>query len=190
MAKHMVICRVCKQQFDTNAGVEGVDWCKPNKTCYYHLNCYNSWKNKTKDVKSVADDDLWYDSLVEFLYSEVKMEVNFVKLKKQWESYIKKGQTAKGIYFAARYFYIIKHGDVGKSDGGIGIIPYIYEESCTYWANRERREQGICARIEQQLIERAKQKTITITQTKQKQKKTSFVDWSVIDDMPEEDGAC
>ena len=37
--------------------------------------------------------------------------------------------TAKGMYFALKYFYEIKKGDVSKSENGIGIIPHIYEDS-------------------------------------------------------------
>lgn len=190
MAKHIVTCRVCKQQFDTNAGKEGIDWCKPRRNFYYHVPCYENWKNKTKDINGKASDEMWYDSLVEFLYHDMKMSVNFSKLQNQWESFIKKGKTAKGIYFAARYYFDYKKGDIGKSEGGIGIIPYIYEESCQYWASRELREQGICAKIEQQLRERLEQKRIVIDAPKAKEKKKDkSVDWSIIDSM-EEDVEC
>ena len=187
MAKHLVMCRVCKQQFDTNSGKEGVDWIKPNKTHYYHLGCYNNWKNNTKDINGQADDELWFDSLVEFLYHDMKININFAKIRNQWTSFIKKGETAKGIYFAARYYFDYMKGDVGKSNGGIGIIPYVYEESCIYWANRELREHGLLNKIEQQLMERKNQKLITIKTTKQTDKSIkSAIDWSVIDEMEEE----
>ena len=59
--------------------------------------------------------------------------------------------TNKGIYFALRYFYEIKHGDKEKSHGGIGIVPYIYGESAQYWIDREKKNKGTIENIIKQM---------------------------------------
>ena len=34
---------------------------------------------------------------------------------------------------ALKYFYEIKHNDISKSNNGIGIIPYIYQDAYNYY---------------------------------------------------------
>ena len=76
--------------------------------------------------------------------------------------------TAKGIYFALKYHYEIKKGDVTKSENGIGIIPHIYEDSRNYWEERNRREVGIVAAIEAQIKQAAAQNVVKVNLKKTK----------------------
>lgn len=84
--------------------------------------------------------------------------------------------TAKGMYFALKYFYGIKKNDISKSENGIGIIPHIYEESCTYWIEREQKEVGICSAIEQQILNAAQAKVVIVNRKKDKKKKINAAD--------------
>lgn len=34
---------------------------------------------------------------------------------------------------ALKYFYEIKHNDVSKANGGIGILPYCYQDAYNYY---------------------------------------------------------
>lgn len=43
-----------------------------------------------------------------FYEKELKTDLNAAKTSSQWKSFIKKGMTPKGIYFALRYFYDIQ----------------------------------------------------------------------------------
>jgi hypothetical protein len=96
--------------------------------------------------------------------------------------------TAKGIYFAIKYFYDVKKNDASKSENGIGIIPHIYEDSCEYWQERERREAGICAAIEQQILEASKQKTVMVKIEKPKKKVFNPTDrFAAIEDMEDDE---
>ena len=81
---------------------------------------------------------------------------------------MKQNKTAKGIYFAIRYFYDVQHGDKEKSQGGIGIVSSIYDDSREYWYRREENEQGVCARIEEQMRQQANQTKVVLKQTKKK----------------------
>jgi hypothetical protein len=92
--------------------------------------------------------------------------------------------TNKGILFALKYFYEVKHGDWGKGHGGIGIVPFIYNDACAYWAARERQSAGTIAEIERQMRAAAKRTKVNVTK---KAKTKCQVDFSVLDDLEDEE---
>ena len=190
MAKAMVQCRICKERFnrlDPNI-VEGIDYVKPSDRMYYHKRCYDEYQNSRLDVHANMTDELWFTAAWDFLRKDLKYGFNFVKVRKQWESFIKNKMTAKGIYFALKYFYEIKKGDVLKSENGIGIIPHIYEDSCFYWQERERREVGIIAAIEAQIKQAAEQNVVKVNLRKAKKPtKTAAEMLAGIEDMEEDE---
>ena len=173
MAKTILVkCRICKQQFnrlDPNL-IEGVDYVKPSERMYYHKKCYDEYQNSKLDVHADMTDELWFKAAWDFLRRDLKYDFNFVKVRRQWESFLKNKMTAKGMYFALKYFYEIKKNDVAKSENGIGIIPHIYEDSRDYWTEREHRERGIVAAIEQQIKEAQSQNIINVRVKKVKRK--------------------
>ena len=179
MAKTILVkCRICKQQFnrlDPNL-IEGVDYVKPSERMYYHKKCYDEYQNSKLDVHADMTDELWFKAAWDFLRRDLKYDFNFVKVRKQWESFLKNKMTAKGMYFALKYFYEIKKNDVAKSENGIGIIPHIYEDSRDYWVERERREHGIVAAIEQQIKEAQNQRVIDVRVKKVKRQVKSAAD--------------
>lgn len=171
MAKHEVKCRICKQKFDTNNLIFGVDWVEPSKGWYYHKNCYNEWQTKKNDVKtSTPDLDLWKDATYQYLRKDLKIVVDWHKFNAQFNSLIKKGRTAKGIYFAVRYFYEIEKGDKDKAQGGIGIVDYVYTRSASYWAEKQRSGENILEQIEKQIKEQ-KEREVVIVPKQKKQKR-------------------
>jgi hypothetical protein len=190
MAKAMVQCRICKEKFnrlDLNI-IEGIDYVKPSERMYYHKKCYDEYQNSRLDVHANMTDELWFNAAWDFLRKDLKYSFNFVKVRKQWESFIKNKMTAKGIYFALKYFYEIKKSDVSKSENGIGIIPHIYEDSRTYWQEREHREKGIVAAIEQQIKEAANQNVINVKLKKTRKVAQTAADaLAAIADMEEDE---
>lgn len=67
-----------------------------------------------------------------------KSYFNYNKVRKQIDSYTKElnltyDQLAKVVI----YWYDIKQSDPSKAGGGIGIVPYIYEEALSYWDKKE-----------------------------------------------------
>ena len=175
MAKKLGIvhCRVCNGEIDRNTTEEGKDWLMRSKGWFYHKDCYDSWVAEKDNLHASKGNEEWLDYTWEFLTKEMLMEIDFIKFKKQWESYLKKNMTAKGIYFSLRYYYDIQKAPRNKAKGGIGIVPYVYDEACSYWVERERKEKGICERITQQLRLRAEaeRKRGVKPQTKQATKK-------------------
>lgn len=182
---NIVHCRVCGAEIDKRTK-EGAEWIMPSKNFYYHPTCYADYQKKKNDIHAKADDKIWFDSLKDYLAKDLKMGVNYSKITSQWQSFLKKGMTAKGIYFAIKYYYETQNGDIKKSEGGIGIVPLIYNDSKEYWVNREMRETGICEKITRQLMERQSQKVI-IVQQKEAKKEKGYTDWSIIANMPEDE---
>ena len=181
----MVQCRICKEKFnrgDPNV-VEGVDYVKPSKNMYYHKKCYDEYISSRRDVHANLADESWFDACWDLLRKDLKYDFNFFKVRKQWESYLKNKMTAKGIYFALKYHYEIRHGDVTKSENGIGIIPHIYEDSRFYWQERERRERGIVAAIEEQIKQAQKQNVVNVKIKKEKRPVKSAADMLAAVDM-------
>jgi hypothetical protein len=119
----------------------------------------------------------------DLLRKDLKYDFNYHKVRRQWEKYIKDKMTAKGIYFALKYHYEINKGDVTKSENGIGIIPHIYEDSRSYWQDRESRERGIVAAIEEQIKQAQKQNVVNVKIKKEKRPVKSAADMLAAVDM-------
>jgi hypothetical protein len=133
-------------------------------------------------------DELWFNAAWDFLRKELKYNFNFVKVHRQWESFSKNKMTAKGMYFALKYFYEIQKNDVTKSENGIGIIPHIYEDSRNYWQERESRTAGIVAAIEQQILQAANQNVVKVNlKQKKKAAKSAAEMLAGIEDMEDDE---
>ena len=189
MAKRpLVHCRICKAAIDRD---NQTDWVMPQERYYYHTTCYDDFAKKKGAIKEgdlyvEADDDLWKSAVYDYLKKDVKISLDFKKFTSQWDNFLKKNMTAKGIYFSLRYFYEIAKGDPKKSENGIGIVPHIYNEGTEYWGNRNQRDKGICARIEAQILQAANAKVQVVRQAPKK-KKTPVVDLSSIAMMEDDD---
>lgn len=139
------------------------------------------------DISAEVEDDIWKSAVYDYLRRDLKMSVNYVKFTSQWNNFLKKNMTAKGIYFALRYFYEIAHGDPKKSENGIGIVPHIYNEGTEYWGNRNQRDKGICARIEAQIKQAENAKVVVIHRERQPKKNKREIDLSTIADMEDDE---
>lgn len=168
----MAKCRLCDIIIDK----EKDDWVMPSRNYYYHRQCYNNWK------KAQPENDEGYVGLIyDFIARDLKVSYDWHICEAQRKKFIKENKmTNKGILFALKYFYEVKHGDWKKGHGGIGIIPFVYNDSCAYWAARERNSAGTIAEIERQMREAANRKKITV----QKKEKPKYkVDFSVLDEL-------
>lgn len=189
MAKRpLVHCRICKGAIDRD---NQTDWMMPQEKFYYHIICHEDFAKKKGaikegDLRIEADDDLWKSAVYDYLKKDVKISLNFTKFQSQWSNFLKKGMTAKGIYFTLRYFYEIEKGDASKCENGIGIVPHVYERGTCYWGERNQRDKGICARIEAQIMQAAEKKVKVIRQAPQTVKKPT-IDLAAIADMEDED---
>jgi len=66
-----------------------------------------------------------------FGYSSIPPRVT-----KQIQNYVhdlEHNYTYSGIYKTLRYFFEVRGNSLEKANGGIGIVPYVYDEAYTYW---------------------------------------------------------
>lgn len=188
---HKVQCRVCHQTIDVD---KETGWIRPVERMYYHQVCYDDFAKKKGAIKEgdlhvEGDNDLWYSAVCDYLARDIKMKVNYKKMTSQWNNLLKKGFTAKGIYFTLRYFYEIAKGDPEKAENGIGIVSYIYNEGTEYWGNRSIKDRGICDRIEAQIREfQAKKPQIIMRKEEYKPKVKTYSFEDVEQSEDEDDG--
>ena len=122
MAK--VKCFFCGQTFDR----EKEPCVKVNARRYAHLACAE--KQDDSLLQEQKDKDTFYE-MVKSIYGK---EYNFIKINKQATDYIQQyGYTWSGMAGCLHWFYNINHGSLENGHGGIGIIPFIYEECRKYY---------------------------------------------------------
>ena len=175
---HKVMCRVCREYFDTEQ-LSQEEWVMPQPRWYYHKKCYNEWIKDQSSINSEGyQDDTWKELMIDYLYKDIKMSVDFVKVNSQWNNFLKSKNpvmTARGIYFGVLYFYQVKHGSPEKAEGGIGIVPSIYAESYNYWKRLEDNKKGTLEAIVQEMVARSNRPAIKIIKKKkEKQDKSRY----------------
>ncbi len=132
-------CRLCKQEL---TGQEGIDYIMRSKGYYYHKTCWEKYNNM--DVPKT--DDEWFDLIFEIITKDCHSTYNFFQIKSQCAKMIAEGKTMKGIYFTAYWYFVLQKKEY-KPEYGLGIIPYVYDQSTNYWLERQRKETGILEEI-------------------------------------------
>lgn len=166
-----VHCRICKRAIDRNTEKENVDWIMPSRNFYYHKSCYENWKRDTANLQMAKEDDEWIDYIYDFIGRDLKGKYNYLKCESQRKSFIKKyGYTNKGMFFALKYYYEIQNNPWDKAEGGIGIIPYIYNDTCAYWEKRYLKQKDILQVIEKQFLDRMDRPELTVKRKKRQKR--------------------
>jgi len=175
----MPICHVCKAEINKRKD----DWIQPSGKGgrYYHRSCYESWRQGNSE-----DDEEFIDLIYDYISHDLKKTYDYHKCNAQRQKFNKQGMSNKGIFFALKYFYDVKHNDWDKGFEGIGIVPYVYNESCAYWAEQERKTKGIMIQIEKQLRDAAAQEKQVIRKKKIAPKKIK-IDLASIAEMEDEE---
>ena len=118
-----VTCKYCKKKINKT---KDTDY-KAVKNKFAHLACIAAEEQREK-----TDEEKFYIYVIDLF----KIEDDFVplRIKKQAKDFIEKyNYTYSGMLKALKYFYEIKHNDISKSNNGIGIIPYIYQDAYNYY---------------------------------------------------------
>ena len=184
MAK--VQCRICKEHFDRTKLKENIDWVMPSKNYYYHKSCYDSWIVNKDDVKAQLADEEFIEFIYAFLGRELKVSYDYLKCESQRKNFIKgKGFNNKGIYFALKYYYDVKGNSWEKSQGGIGIVPYVYYESREYWQKKVNEDREIINKIVAQMQKYANVPIVRINR-KPKAKPKKTMHWAEIEASEDE----
>lgn len=180
MAKLGIVhCRVCGKEINRSILTEGIDWVMPSRNYFYHKECFDTWCAKKKGIKDVTadlDDSEYLENIKYYLTKDLKVSVNFAKLASQIKSFQAQGMTLKGILFSLIYFYDIKKHSVNKSNGGIGIVPFIYEEAKDYWIEQNTKQYNILDKIEEQMKQLRERPTVTVVIKDTPRKIKSYLD--------------
>ena len=133
-------CLYCGQPVDITKD----EWVKPNTTRYAHKKCY---EEKRKPGEDLLPDDIYY-----FLKNEVHLAIDYRLFESQRANMVKKnGYTNAGILQALKYWYQVKHSSPDKANGGIGIVPYIYQDAQNYYKNLAKQQKEISKSIQESL---------------------------------------
>lgn len=97
---------------------------------YAHIDCARTQEeNKSKIEKDK-------EALETYIRQLFNMSTINSKIQRQIKSYMKEySYTYSGIHKTLKYFYEVKGGSVEKANGGIGIVPYIYDDAYRYYYN-------------------------------------------------------
>lgn len=122
MAKHLVKCLYCNQTFDANSE----PFVKPRANRYAHKACYEEHQS----AKSQEERD--YEILVDYIKHLFGNKPN-PRVWKQLKEYAGQGYTYSGIYRTLVWWFELRHNDIEKANGGIGIVPFVYEQASQYY---------------------------------------------------------
>ena len=128
-----------------------------NTKRYYHESCYNILLDRKKLIDYVCE-----------LFNYKKPSV---KVYQQMSSYYEYGTSYADMLLALKYFYEIKKGDINKSQGGIGIIPYVLEEAKEFATLEKIEQDKLIQKFEENALEKKETKYIHVAEQRNKQKK-------------------
>lgn len=118
-----VTCAYCKKELSK----KDANCVMLNNGKYVHKECQALEESREKTDREKLED--YIKSLFNLSYVEPRVKA---QIKKYVEEY---NYTYSGMQKALYYFYEIKGGDKAKANGGIGIIPYVYQDAYNYHYN-------------------------------------------------------
>ena len=121
---HWVTCVYCKQKFDRDKEY----FTQISNMRYAHKKC----ADKMHVEKSKAEKD--YDALIDYVEKLLGEHYVAARVTKQIKDFREAyNYTYSGMLGTLVYWFEIKKAPIDKANGGIGIIPYIYEEAKQYY---------------------------------------------------------
>lgn len=124
---------------------------------YYHEFCYNELLERKKLCDYVCE-----------LFNYKKPSVKIYQL---MVNYYERGVSYTDMLLALKYFYEIKKGDINKSQGGIGIIPYVLDEAKEFAILEKIKQDKLIAKFETNAIEKKETIIVHIIERNNKQRK-------------------
>lgn len=126
MAKHIVKCAVCGEQFDTNA-IQAV---KHGARRYAHYTCFQ--EGELVPLGPESDPDLI--KLKDYITTLFGDNANWAMINKQIKKYKEEqNYSYSGMLKSLVYFFDVKHNPKDKANNAIGIIPFVYNDAYNYY---------------------------------------------------------
>jgi len=124
MAKLMAKCIYCGNQFDRNEE----EWVAVNNRRYAHKSCHDQAQaGKTQEEKD-------YEALTKYIKQKFMLQTISAKITRQITDYRKQYNfTYSGMLKALMWWFDVKGNTLEATNGGIGILPYIYNDAKSYY---------------------------------------------------------
>lgn len=120
-----VKCLYCEQQFNRND--PNIEVKKVGRR-YAHLKC---WEQHMTNMTQEEKDEIAFYVYVQQLFGS---EYNYTLTKKLAERYHKENNyTYSGMLKTLKWYYEKEGHSLDKSNGSIGIIPYVYQQALNYY---------------------------------------------------------
>lgn len=166
-----VTCIYCKKTF--NKSEELFKLFTNGK--YSHQTCY-----ELEQTRELTDQE----KLEKYIMKLFDSDYVYAKIQKQIKDYITNyGFTYSGIHKALVYYYEVKGNkfDAGKAQGGIGIVPFVYQHAYNYyyaiWEAQQKQENISDAKSVEKFIPKVIEVKIPVPQRETKKRKLfSFLD--------------
>lgn len=130
-SKRSVICPYCSESFLRDR----VLWVK-QKNRYWHKECWERYlTDKEKEKQDFQKLLTYINKLYGFEKTPTNIIVHINRMKKEYKF------TNSGILGTLKYFYEIKKNSLDKSNNGVGIVPYVYDEAKRYYAQIKKAKQ-------------------------------------------------
>lgn len=126
---HYCTCPKCGKKFDRDK-IQAV---RIGARRYGHQTCY---PDNTQLVPLSAGVNPEEEQLLEYCKELLGKEASPKKIRKQIQDYVKEGYSYSGIQKTLDWFYNIQKNEINeKCRGGIGIVPYCYQDALHYHYN-------------------------------------------------------
>lgn len=123
---HIVTCIYCKKKFDRDK----LPYQQVSARRYAHLACFQNEEIK----KSKEEQDK--EKLEKYIMKMFNETYINAKVRKQINMYLDDyNYSYSGILKALIYFFEVKGNPIDKANGGIGIVPWIYNDAYNYYYN-------------------------------------------------------
>lgn len=124
MAKKMVKCKYCGIQFDRNAE----PFVAVGGRRYAHKACAEKHdEGLSQEERNYAELEAYIKELFQESYLNAKVKAQIKNFKKEYN------YTYSGMLKTLKWWYQIKGNSVDLARGGVGIIPYVYNEALNYY---------------------------------------------------------
>lgn len=124
---HYVTCIICKKRFDRDKYPAVL----VNTRRYAHASCAGALSEE--QAKEEQDRQALEEYIIQ-LFNLKHMDGRItLQIKKFIQDY---NYTYSGILRTLKYFYEVKKNDLSKSNNGIGIVPWVYQEAYNYYYNQ------------------------------------------------------
>ena len=123
---HNVKCAICGKIFNRDV-IQAV---KHGARRYSHFECEPD--GEKVPLANPRDEDL--ENLLEYIDKLFKGKQNHAKVNQSIKKFHNElGYSYTGIQKALIYFYEVKHNSLDKANGGISIVPFVYDDAYNYY---------------------------------------------------------